>query len=96
MSHESALALIREGWELHAHQADSVSPLPGHPAAPADPDLDLLLGDRLYASGLLELVRLDDLAGVRRMADVISECARALAESEPERADRAWAHLPTE
>lgn len=90
MSHDSALALIREGWELHAHQAD-----PAHPGAPADPDLALLLGDRLYASGLLELVRLDDLAAVRRMADVISECARALAESEPERAERAWAYLPT-
>lgn len=86
MSHESALALIRDGWELHARGDD--------PVAPGDRDLALLLGDRLYASGLLELVRLDDLAAVRRMADVISECARALAESEPERAERAWAHLP--
>lgn len=83
MSRASACAEIREGWELHADPPTD------------DPDLALLHGDRLYARGLLELVRLGDLDAVRRMADVISECARALAESEPERAERAWAHLPT-
>jgi hypothetical protein len=81
VSRASATALIREGWELHR------SP------PPEDPDLALLLGDRRYAAGLLELVADGDLEGVRLMAGVISECARSLAEEEPERAQEAWSQL---
>lgn len=90
MSQAAALALIREGWALHLRPSD-----PADPAAEGDPDLALLLGDRRYAAGLLELVRLGDLDAVRTMAGVISECARALAEGEPERAERAWAAVAT-
>jgi hypothetical protein len=76
------LAAVREGYLLH--YAD------GRVLDTADPDLDLLGGDRLYALALAELARLGDLAAVAALADLISDCARAHAEGEPAQAAAAW------
>jgi hypothetical protein len=74
---------IREGYLLHYGA--------GRVVATDDPDLALLAGDRLYALGLERLADLGDLEGTAILADVISLCAMAHAEGEPDRADRAWA-----
>jgi len=47
-----------------------------------DPDLDLLLGDQSYASGLLKLAALGDVDETARLADLISRVAQAYAEGE--------------
>jgi hypothetical protein len=52
-----------------------------NPQSP-DPDLDLLLGDQRYASGLLKLAALGDVAETARLADLISRVAQAYAEGE--------------
>jgi hypothetical protein len=57
---------------------------------PADPDLALLAGDRLYALGLARLAALGDVEAVAVLADVISRSAQAHAEDDPARADVAW------
>jgi len=62
----------------------------GRVLRPADPDLALLAGDRLYALGLARLARLGDLAAVTELADVISLAAQAQAEGDPARAERVW------
>jgi hypothetical protein len=41
-----------------------------------DPDLDLLLGDRSYASGLARLARLGDVEETARLADLIARLAQ--------------------
>jgi hypothetical protein len=76
------LEAVREGYLLHYAQ--------GRVVRTADPDLALLAGDRLYALGLDRLAQLGDVDGVAVLADLISECARAHAEGDPARADRAW------
>jgi hypothetical protein len=48
----------------------------------ADPDLDLLLGDKSYASGLLKLAALGDVEETARLAELISRVAQAYAEGE--------------
>jgi hypothetical protein len=63
----------------------------GRVLRPADPDLALLAGDRLYALGLARLAELGDLEAVAELADVISLAAQAHAEGSPERAAAAWA-----
>ena len=55
-----------------------------------DRDLALLAGDRLYALGLERLAELGDLEAVAELADVISLCAQAHAEGDPERAAAVW------
>jgi hypothetical protein len=62
----------------------------GRVLRPADPDLALLAGDRLYALGLARLAELGDLAAVEVLAGVISRAAQAHAEGEPEAAQAAW------
>ena len=57
---------------------------------PADPDLALLAGDRLYALGLARLAELGDLDAVDVLAGVISRAAQAHAEGDPEAARAAW------
>ena len=42
-----------------------------------DPDLDLLLGDQRYASGLARLAALGDLEATAELADLISRVAQA-------------------
>jgi hypothetical protein len=73
---------IREGALLHYGR--------GRVVAPADPDLALLAGDRLYAIGLDRLAALGDVDAVAELADVISLVAQAHAEDAPARAEAVW------
>jgi hypothetical protein len=77
------LDAVREGYELHY----------GTPRAfeGMDDDLRLLAGDALYALGLSRLAERGDLEAVAELADLISCCAQAQAESAPEQAERRWA-----
>jgi hypothetical protein len=75
---DEALRLVREGHDLH-YGADA-----------PDPDLALLDGDRLYAAGLERLAQSGDLEAIRALADLISECARAAAEGDPEASAASW------
>jgi hypothetical protein len=63
----------------------------GRVMRPADPDLALLAGDRLYALGLARLAELGDIDAVAELADVISLAAQAHAEGDAERAAAIWA-----
>jgi hypothetical protein len=73
---EPALALaietIYEGYLVHY----------GRPRlfAPADADTALLLGDYLYAHGLVRVAELGDVEAVRVLAELISLCAHLRAE----------------
>ncbi len=80
--YELLLEMILEGSRLHYG-----SPLL---VRAADPDLQLLLGDQLYALGLERLAALGDLDAVRELADVISLVGQAHAERNPARADAIW------
>ncbi len=59
------IADIARGARLH-YESD------GSP----DPDLDLLLGDRSYASGLAKLARIGDVEETGRLADLIARVAQ--------------------
>ena len=63
----------------------------GRVLRPADPELALLAGDRLYALGLSRLAELGDLDAIAVLADVISECAQAHAEGRHADAGAIWA-----
>jgi hypothetical protein len=65
------IAEIAGGARLHYERPDS-----------ADPDLDLLLGDQSYASGLLKLAALGDVRETARLAELIARVAQAYAEGE--------------
>jgi hypothetical protein len=80
--YEVLLEMIIEGSRLH--YGDPVL------VRPTDPDLQLLLGDQLYALGLERLATLGDLDAVRELADVISLVAQAHAEGDPARAHAVW------
>ena len=73
---------IHEGYLQHYGE--------GRVLRPEDRDLALLAGDRLYALGLARLAEVGDLEAVARLADLISLCAQAHAEGDPERAATAW------
>jgi len=73
---------IREGYLQHYGE--------GRVVQPADPDLALLAGDRLYAFGLERLAAVGDLQAVAELADVIALCAQAHAEGDPARAEAIW------
>jgi hypothetical protein len=73
---------IREGSLLHYGT--------GRVLDPADPDLALLGGDRLYALGMERLAALGDVEAVAALADVISLVAQAHAEGDAVRAETAW------
>jgi hypothetical protein len=75
---------IYEGYLLHY----------GRPRlfAPADPDTAVLLGDYLYAHGLVRLAELDDVTAVADFAELISLCTQARAERrDPSGEGAAWA-----
>jgi hypothetical protein len=57
----------------------------GHPRlfAPADSDIALLLGDYLYAHGLVRIAALGDVDAVAALAELISGCAALRAEGAP-------------
>jgi len=70
--HALGLETIYEGYLLHY----------GKPRlfAPADRDSALLLGDYLYAHGLVRIAALDDVAAVADLAELISLCAQLRAD----------------
>ena len=57
---------------------------------PQDPDVALLLGDYLYAHGLVRIAELDDVEAIRELAELISRCAHLRAEGAPGDGE-AWA-----
>jgi hypothetical protein len=65
------IADIARGARLHYENAGS-----------ADPDLDLLLGDQSYASGLAKLAAIGDIEETARLADLISRVAQLHADGE--------------
>jgi len=70
--HALGLETIYEGYLVHY----------GRPRlfAPPDEDLALLLGDYLYAHGLVRIAATGDVAAVADLAELISLCAQARAE----------------
>ena len=76
------LDAVREGYLLHYGAPRVLSD--------KDPDLALLMGDRLYALGLAQLVELGDLDAVAELADLISLCATAHAAHDADLAQAAW------
>jgi hypothetical protein len=72
---------IYEGYLLHY----------GRPRlfAPPDADVALLLGDYLYAHGLVRIAATGELDAVAALAELISTCAALRAEGEPGDGD-AW------
>jgi hypothetical protein len=77
------LDAVREGYELHYGTPRLFQGM--------DDDLRLLAGDALYALGLSRLAERGDLDAVAALADLISCCAQAQAESAPEQAEARWA-----
>src|SRR5207245_9201656 len=77
---------IYEGYLLHY----------GRPRlfAPADGDTALLLGDYLYAHGLVRIAELEDVAAVADLAELISLCAQVRAAG-AEGDGEAWAATAT-
>jgi hypothetical protein len=80
--YELLLEMILEGSLLHYGAPRLVRD--------ADPDLALLLGDQLYALGLVRLAELGDLDAVAELADLISLLAQARAASDARLADAVW------
>ena len=65
------IAEIARGARLHYENAES-----------PDPDLDLLLGDQSYASGLAKLAAIGDIEETARLADLISRVAQLHADGQ--------------
>ncbi|HEY2283010.1 MAG TPA: hypothetical protein VGH60_05605 [Solirubrobacteraceae bacterium] len=80
--YELLVETIYEGYLLHYGA--------GRVVAPAEADLGLLAGDRLYALGLARLVALGDTEAVAELADTITLSALAQAAGEPELAGAVW------
>jgi hypothetical protein len=74
---------VYEGFLLHYREPRAFT-------RTMDADLRLLAGDALYALGLERLAQAGDLAAVAELADLISQCARAQAESRPETTRALW------
>ncbi len=80
--YELLVETIYEGYLLHYGA--------GRVVVPAEPDLGLLAGDRLYALGLARLVALGDTEAVAELADTITLSALAQAAGEPALAQAIW------
>jgi hypothetical protein len=65
---------IYEGYLLHYGRPRLFSP--------ADTDAAILLGDYLYAHGLVRITALGDVEAVERLAELLSLCAHLRAEGE--------------
>jgi hypothetical protein len=50
---------------------------------PQDPDVALLLGDYLYAHGLVRIAALGEVEAIRELAELIARCAHLRAEGAP-------------
>ncbi|WP_354699716.1 hypothetical protein DSM112329_05440 [Paraconexibacter sp. AEG42_29] len=83
---------VREGHLTHAAEwtDNPVRPQP-RIVTTDDPDLALLVGDRLYALGLARLAELGDLDAVAVLADTIVLGAQAHATGAEDLAEAAWA-----
>jgi hypothetical protein len=81
-AHAVGLETIYEGYLVHYGRSRLFSP--------ADPDSALLLGDYLYAHGLVRVAAAGDVAAVGDLAELISLCAQAQAEGR-NGAGAAWA-----
>ena len=73
---------VHEGWLMHYDSPRAFTRM--------DADLRLLGGDALYALGLARLAARGDLEAVAELADLISLCARAVAEGRQEWAHELW------
>ena len=71
--HAVGLETIYEGYLVHYGRSRLFSP--------PDPDSALLLGDYLYAHGLVRVAATGDVAAVADLAELISLCAQARAEN---------------
>jgi hypothetical protein len=74
---------IYEGYLLHYGRARLFSP--------ADRDTAILLGDYLYAHGLVRITREGDVGAVERLAELLSLCAHLRAEGRASEDGEAWA-----
>ena len=70
--HALGLETIYEGYLVHYGRSRLF--------APPDPDAALLLGDYLYAHGLVRITESGDVAAVADLADLISLCGQVRAE----------------
>jgi hypothetical protein len=77
-----AVEAVVEGHLLHGPG--------GRVVRPADADLALLAGDRLYAMGLAHLAEQGDLHAIAELADVIALCAQARAAGDTELEAAVW------
>ena len=80
--HAFVIEAVREGYLLHHGDPRTLKGM--------DADLRLLAGDALYALGLERLAQLGDLEAVAELADLISLCAWAHAESRAEVVPALW------
>jgi hypothetical protein len=80
--YELLIEAIYEGYLLHYGSPRLLSP--------AEADLGLLAGDRLYALGLARLVELGDVVAVGELADVITLTALAHGDGAGELAEAIW------
>jgi hypothetical protein len=80
--YELLVEAIYEGYLLHYGSARVVRP--------AEEDLRLLAGDRMYAIGLSQLVALGDTAAVAELADTITLSALAQGAGQQELAEAVW------
>ena len=77
------LEAVHEGYLMHYGAPNGFGGM--------DEDLALLAGDSLYALGLARLAEKGDLEAVAMLADLISDCAKAHAEGQPQAAEDLWA-----
>jgi hypothetical protein len=76
------LEAVHEGYLLHYGEAGGFKGM--------DEDLALLAGDSLYALGLAQLADEGNLEAVAMLADLITNCAKAHAEANPDAAEHLW------
>ena len=76
------LEAVHEGYLLHYGEPNGFVGM--------DDDLALLAGDSLYALGLARLAEAGDLRAVAILADLITGCAKAHAEGDPQSALNLW------
>ena len=76
------LEAVHEGYLLHYGEPNGFVGM--------DDDLALLAGDSLYALGLARLAEAGELDAVAMLADLITGCAKAHADGDPDAATNLW------